>query len=225
MAAESDRLKLVAPQLPRQRKQSSRHQFDMGHSNSVGHQYLSAKEYFRKSYFEAIDVIVSEIKDRFSQPGFEKYGHLEKSLLVPVDELLISNELVSSCAAYGLDVRRLANQLEMLRQLMPGGLSSVTEVTERFKLLHDETRSLLSEVEHLIILLLVVPASSAHAERSFSMLRRIKTYMRSTMTQARLNHVTIVHGYQDKVDNLDVDKLCRLFINNDYRRSVFGNGV
>ena len=35
-------------------------------------------------------------------------------------------------------------------------------------------------------LLLVVPASSAEAERSFSALRRLKTWLRSSMLQTRL---------------------------------------
>jgi hypothetical protein len=71
--------------------------------------------------------------------------------------------------------------------------------------------------------LLVVPASSATAERSFSTLRRLKNYLRATMAQERLNHVAVLHVHKTRVDDLDVNKLKQLFISaNDYRRSVFG---
>ena len=46
-----------------------------------------------------------------------------------------------------------------------------------------ELRGEYNEVEQLVRLLLVAPASSAEAERSFSALRRLKTWLRSTMTQ------------------------------------------
>ena len=40
-------------------------------------------------------------------------------------------------------------------------------------------------------MLLVIPVSAVTAERSFSFLRRLKSYLRSTMSQRRLNHVTL----------------------------------
>lgn len=48
-------------------------------------------------------------------------------------------------------------------------------------------------VERLLCLWLVSPAYSCSAERSFSALRRLKTWLRSTMTQRRLNRVMIYH--------------------------------
>jgi len=59
---------------------------------------------------------------------------------------------------------------------------------------------LLGEVERLITLLLVVPVSSATAERSFSALRRLKTFLRATISQHRLNHLAVLHVHKDKVD-------------------------
>ena len=46
---------------------------------------------------------------------------------------------------------------------------------------------MLSEVVKLVRLLLVMPAMNAVSERSFSAMRRIKTYLRSTMLQECLN--------------------------------------
>ena len=49
-------------------------------------------------------------------------------------------------------------------------------------------KTMLSEVHKLVLLYLTVPVTTATAERSFSGLKHIKTYLRNSMTQQRLNH-------------------------------------
>ncbi len=44
-----------------------------------------------------------------------------------------------------------------------------------------------SEMIKLCKIILVMPATNAISERSFSTLRRLKTWLRSTMQQTRLN--------------------------------------
>ena len=46
-------------------------------------------------------------------------------------------------------------------------------------------------------LLLVMPATNASLERSFSALRRVKNYLRATMSQERLNYLMILHVHKD----------------------------
>ncbi len=45
-------------------------------------------------------------------------------------------------------------------------------------------------------------ATNAVSERSASVLRRVKTYLRSTVTQLRLNNLLTLHGHKDKTDDL-----------------------
>ena len=81
--------------------------------------------------------------------------------------------------------------------------------------------NLLNAVEHLFKFLVVLPASNATAERSFSTLRSLKNYLRLTrpMTQERLNHVAVHHVHKTRVDALDINKIKQLFIHaNEYRR-------
>ena len=47
-------------------------------------------------------------------------------------------------------------------------------------------------------ILLVMPATNASSERSFSGLRRIKTYLRTTMTQKRLNDLMVLNIPKEK---------------------------
>lgn len=61
-------------------------------------------------------------------------------------------------------------------------------------------RSLVSEVCKLLQLLLIMLATNSSSERSFSALRRVKTYHRNTTGQARLNHLLILHYHIEKTD-------------------------
>ena len=72
-------------------------------------------------------------------------------------------------------------------------------------------------------LLLVMPATNAYSERSFSVMRRLKTYLRSTMGQARLNHIMLLHIYEAQLDNLDLPSMANDFVcGNEHRLSYFG---
>ena len=89
--------------------------------------------------------------------------------------------------------------------------------------LSNECRALLNQVEGLVRLLLLVPASSATAERSFSALRRIKTWLRSTMSQASLNYVCLLNIHSEILDTFDLNAVVADFIaKNDGRVTTFG---
>ena len=81
--------------------------------------------------------------------------------------------------AYSIDPERFFVQQKMLALMVPG-YKNESDIVAFFQKLHTETREQFPGIMKLLQLLLVVPATSATAERSFSMLRRIKTYLRST---------------------------------------------
>ncbi|KAK0156638.1 hypothetical protein N1851_000072 [Merluccius polli] len=65
---------------------------------------------------------------------------------------------------------------------------------------------------------------SAEAERSFSALRRLKTWLQSTMVQIRLNNVAVCHIHKDLLDEVSKGTNCQEFILvNGYRKHVFGS--
>ena len=69
---------------------------------------------------------------------------------------------------------------------------TVSEILTFFRSCTPGQLDLMSQVSKLVRLLLVMPATNAESERSFSTVRRIKTYLRSTMTQQRLNHLMLM---------------------------------
>ena len=77
-------------------------------------------------------------------------------------------------------------------------------------------------------LLLVCPASSAEAERSFSALRRLKTWLKNGMLQERLNDLAVCHVHKDIVMKLDLVPLMREFVargRESVRKHVFGQWI
>jgi len=64
---------------------------------------------------------------------------------------------------------------------------------------------------------------NATSERSFSVLRRLKSYLRSTMSQPRLNHVMVLSIYKELLDELDLYAIANEFVGGSkYRLCLFG---
>ena len=78
----------------------------------------------------------------------------------------------------------------------------------------------LSPVEHqfydmvmkLTKIILTMPATNAISERSFSALRRMKTWLRSTMNQTRLNWCMVLHIHNDDTDKLNIVDVANEFV-------------
>lgn len=82
----------------------------------------------------------------------------------------------------------------------------------------------LSEV--LLSLILVMPVTNAISERSFSSLRRIKNYLRSTMSQVRLNNIMVLHVHKDRTDNLNIIQAANDFVQGSaHRQQILGKFV
>eukprot|EP00057_Strongylocentrotus_purpuratus_P016041 XP_011670515.1 PREDICTED: uncharacterized protein LOC105441264 [Strongylocentrotus purpuratus] len=65
--------------------------------------------------------------------------------------------------------------------------------------------------------------TSSECERSFSALRRLKTWLRSTMTQKRLNAVAVCNSHHLLLDNISLQRLVKEFAGrNEKRRKIFG---
>ncbi len=72
-------------------------------------------------------------------------------------------------------------------------------------------------------LVLVMPATNAVSERSISALRRVKSYLRTTVSQSRLNHLMLLHVHKHLTDGLDLKKVANEFVaGSEHRLTLFG---
>lgn len=94
----------------------------------------------------------------------------------------------------------------------------ISRVTKRMRFLakEDGLKAALPSLVRLIQIFLTIPTSSASAERSFSCLRRLKNYTRSTMKQERISALAILNLEQEKP--IDMDFVIHKFAHKSPRR-------
>ena len=75
-------------------------------------------------------------------------------------------------------------------------------------------------------LLLVMPVTNATLERSFSALQRIKSYLRATMSQERLNSLLTLHIHMENALALSLSDIDNDFVSaKENRMTKFGKEV
>lgn len=179
------------------------------------HVFEDTKTYYRSVYYTMLDVAHSALQSRFDQESFKIVNCLEETLLngtIQGLELGLYPEI---------DISRLRVQLPMFRSSYQ--YESVEDARCILQKASIEVKELFSEVCTLIRLLAVLPASSCESERSFSAMRRLKTYLRSTMSQQRLNNVAVCHVHCKRLRSINVRKVMQDFVClNDSRMHLFG---
>ena len=70
---------------------------------------------------------------------------------------------------------------------------------------------------------IVLPSSACEAERSFSTLRRLKTYLRSKQTQQCFNNLAILNTHHEHAEALDLAEAVNEFVSRSQtHRNIFG---
>ncbi|XP_046548889.1 zinc finger MYM-type protein 1-like [Haliotis rubra] len=216
------------PRLPRYRKRPKR--LDDG-SNT--HTFPSVEDYYRQQYFEGLDIVSEQLKRRFSQKGFNTAVEIEQLLLSAANgrNFQISSH-IRELYKDDVDFVRLNTQLSMLHDTVKSVstergclIIEVTNIDTVVSVINSSPviRHLFKEISTLLKIYLTIPVTTATSERTFSTLRRLKSYVRSTMTQERLNNVLLLHVHKTIADELSLVDVAREFISfNDRRRNYFG---
>ncbi|KAL4562421.1 hypothetical protein LXL04_034624 [Taraxacum kok-saghyz] len=195
-------------------------QFDEIPNTEREHQ--SSQEKFRKDYFLAlVDLALMQLKMRFEQiQYFESiFGFLfDGSKLVS----LLDDELKKCC----LELEsKLSNVLylwsynlvmlpdEAHKGEIPWTSIQIMEFPKKMDMFPNVM------IAHKI--LLTVPVTVASVERSFSKLKLLKSYLRSTMSQERLNGLAIMSIESQLLESLDYHKIIDVFASKNARRHRF----
>ena len=216
------------PTLPRKRKLPARFEEGNPSSNSFP---ATAKNHYKQIYLETLDVVISTIQGRFNQPDYQIYSHAQQLLIKSMKQDDISDELEAVCKFYGNDLNKfdLCTQLESFSMMARDKtrnheeLPTFLDIVEILKNLDSSKRIYVNEVCLIMKLLLLAPATNATSERMLSALKRIKTCLRNSCGQARLNHLMAMHVYRDDIDEIDPKLVAREFVGqNEKRLSLFG---
>ena len=93
---------------------------------------------------------------------------------------------------------------------------------EYFLSLSQGQRLLVPQVVALLQFILIIPATNAISERSFSALRLLKSYLRTTTIQERLNYLMLLDVHKKRTDVLDMQAVVTEFIGeSEHRCGIF----
>ncbi|KAL9661282.1 hypothetical protein QQ045_026106 [Rhodiola kirilowii] len=219
----------VFPEKKKKRKIHKKRHFDEIDTETQPSEPLieeSSQESFRVHYFVyIIDETIGSLEKRFEQ--YEQYEETF-GFLFTAEKLksLDAVKLKRSCNnlekklenghTSDINGEDLLNELELLQKHLPNELDSASAILNFLKRANCYPTSCLA-----YRIMLTVPVSVASAERSFSKLKILKSYLRSTMSQERLNALALISIEHEFLEKLDYDSLIDDFASKSARRSMF----
>ena len=182
------------PVIPRPLKVPHR----LRHGDAEQHYFESEKSMFRAKYFEAIDACLSELNRRFDEESYALLRQIEIAFLNAANQEPIEfSDTLRKTYSNKIDFDQVIAELKLLHSLMKQCLPDVKRATSLDTVIsvvnYGQNRLILPKsVVHLIQIYLLAPISAASAERSFSVQRQIKSYLRNTMSEKRYNNLLVL---------------------------------
>jgi len=188
----------------------------------------SAEELFRISYFlPVVDQAISSLTTRFEQYQSyqQNFGFLFTSETL---QSLDDTSLKSSCDNLGavltkdgksdVDANDLYVELKFLQDFIPKENIGPVEIPKFLK-----RHGCFPNASIAYRVLLIIPVTVASAERSFSKLKLLKSYLRSTMTQQRLNDLATIALESGLLEKIDYEHIIEDFISRNTKRMKYFN--
>ncbi|XP_013381238.1 52 kDa repressor of the inhibitor of the protein kinase [Lingula anatina] len=171
----------------------------------------SPKDHWRvNAFLPFADHVISEISTRLCT-SFPRL--LAQSLIPQRLSNLTDEEWTQIKTEYGLVLDYNADiELELWRQAVNTGDITGVDLEDAVK----ASYGLFPNIHRILKILLTMPVSTATAERSFSAMRRLKTYLRSTMSDKRLSSLGLLHVHREF--KIDIDQVLKDFDCSGHRR-------
>ena len=177
------------------------------------------KQYWQRAlYYPLLDHLIRELEDRLLSPE-ERFL---AQYLIPHKQEGLTDEIRNRLYEAYKDDLPAADQ-----GVFNG---EITRWKTRWAQTTDKPRSLATtlavtncelyaNVSVCLTILLTMPVSTASAERSFSTMRRVKTYLRATMLTERLSSLALLHAHKHMPIN--IDSVIQRFSERKNRRLAF----
>ena len=179
------------------------------------------KEHYRQMYFEVLDSIITVMKDRFDQKSFQAYLQMKSLLLKPLDGACVNRKIEFLNENYGDEMTTylLKSELEIWKTIF-NDLKPLCfkDIRSTLGSLSESKRKQIPNLIKICQLLIVNPATSCTAERSFSTTRRLKSWLRASMTTKRFNAFATLNSNKDLTDKLHFMEIGNEFISKNCER-------
>ena len=198
------------------------------------HQYQDPKAFYRHIYYESCDLLSAELEHRFQNQSLSLVLAIEHILLKAANGSNYQDEsstVEASCSKNDIDWSDLSRHLPILQDVVKKSNPTLQNVTSIHTICEALNRNnvykdMLPSIHCLLRLYMTIPITSATSERTFSALRRLLTYLRSPMTEKRLNNCLLLNVHKSYTDSLDLTAVAKVFIHRqDERVKYFGHFV
>jgi hypothetical protein len=156
--------------------------------------------------------MIMELDSRFLKSENRFYAQY---LLPRVVEQITNDQIVKIHQTYKMDIGLSLDDLRARCRIIPCDKVPTT-LCQTLDIVNP---ALYPSIDTIMRVLLTMPVASATAERSLSVLKRLKTYIRSTMRNDRLSVLGLMHIHRDFAVNLD--KAMDVFVAAKKRRADF----
>ncbi|XP_008183353.1 uncharacterized protein LOC100574093 [Acyrthosiphon pisum] len=186
--------------------------------------FVSKKSFEINTFFIIIDSLLTELRKRIN--SYEKintsFGFLFNITELSVLEVRQKAGELQKQYPQDLDTSFM-NECIHFRGYLKGLPESVSTKSVLYLCQIMKDNSLLDIYPYVNIALrmfLCVPASNTSAERSFSTLKRVKSYLRSSMNDNRLNSLAILNIESQLTTSLNYDEIIEDFARSKARRKL-----
>ena len=171
-------------------------------------------------FYKAVDTALMHLQMRFNGQSLvtNLFKFLYPKSLAKLSELVIAAKAL--IAAYPDDfTENLETELTSFANEFKKEIADKTSILEIVSLmLESRVSSSFPEAYKLLVLFVTLPVTVATAERSFSKLKLIKTYLRSKISQERLDNLAILSIESAEAKSIDKAELIQRFANVNARR-------
>jgi len=220
----TERQDIEDPKLPRKQKAPARREIG---ALDTHYSAETTKDHYREVYYSAIDTVTQCITSRFDQEDLGIYQNIQELILKSIFSEPYETDLAEGAKTFGEDVDpyNLEGQLALLPKIATKSMGldpsnfDVSDLVTFYQSLDSFRKIILSEVCILGKLILVMPATNAVIERSFSALKRV----RATTGDSRLNRLMILHVHKGKTDAINLVDVANDFVGEKAnRKQLFG---
>lgn len=199
--------------------------------NRANYATESPESYFRQAVFiPLLDHVLMDLEERFSPDVLSCF---DLPLLLPCNltaipeadlkqkaELLVKHFHALLPYDVELSEKLLLGELTLWRQKWLAKENESHQLPQSsFDVLKSCDNEVYPVIHTLLSVLTTLPVSNASAERSFSALRRLKSWLRTTMSQNRLTGLALMHVHRDV--EISVDSVISRFAKSGNRRLDF----
>ncbi len=163
----------------------------------------NVSEYYKRSVtIPILDQLINELDTRFDTRSLKnliEFVKLLPSEVVNATSQLVPGDFSNLLQLYGRDLpctMSFDSELDLWQNKWTGNELS-QELNSPANVLKYTDYDYFPNIHTLIVILVTLPVTSCECERSISMLKLIKTPLRSTMTQKRLNGLAMLQYHKD----------------------------